>query len=503
MELRQYLAVIQRRKWIIILTTIITTALAALATFLATPQYESTTTLRVATINNIDYTQLLMNTYARIATSGTSKTELTQQLNLEGPPNISVELVPGTELMTITAEAPDPELAQAIADTTATILAAQSREIYSGSGQTTTEILAAQLAQAEGELAEARDEYDQLLISAPDDATAIDAMDQSIALKERTYATLLDQYESARVNEALLANSVSVVEPAYLPVSPSKPRTLLNIALGFLGGLMLGFVLAFLAENLDTRLYTTEAIEGATQFPTVGRIPEAPDDMQIARIGNGHYPQVEAFRRLRTNILTLDPEGESQVLMMTSAQRGEGKSTVAANLAVTIAQSGRRVVVVDCDMRLPTMHKIFELPNRRGLTSVLTKEVELDEAISYSTFPRLHVLTSGPLPPNPTELLGSPRMAALVQELQKEFDYVVLDTPAILSVADAAVVVPLADTVIWVVTRAQTRRDDIETVRRQLVNVRAKSVEVVVNKAEESSDYTAYTPDGYVAEAYN
>ena len=224
MELRQYLAVIQRRKWIIILTTIITTALAALATFLATPQYESTTTLRVATINNIDYTQLLMNTYARIATSGTSKTELTQQLNLEGPPNISVELVPGTELMTITAEAPDPELAQAIADTTATILAAQSREIYSGSGQTTTEILEAQLAQAEGELAEARDEYDQLWISAPDDTTAIDAMDQSIALKERTYATLLDEYESARVNEALLANSVSVVEPAYLPVSPSKPR---------------------------------------------------------------------------------------------------------------------------------------------------------------------------------------------------------------------------------------------------------------------------------------
>ena len=111
--------------------------------------------------------------------------------------------------------------------------------------------------------------------------------------------------------------------------------------------------------------------------------------------------------------------------------------------------------------------------------------------------------TSGPLPPNPTELLGSPRMAALVEELQKEFDYVVLDTPAILSVADAAVVVPMADTVIYVSTRAQTRRDDIETVRRQLVNVRAKSVEVVVNKADESSDYTAYTPDGYVAEEYN
>jgi non-specific protein-tyrosine kinase len=154
-------------------------------------------------------------------------------------------------------------------------------------------------------------------------------------------------------------------------------------------------------------------------------------------------------------------------------------------------------------MRLPTMHKIFELPNKRGLTSVLTKEVELDEAISYSTFPRLHVLTSGPLPPNPTELLGSPRMAALVEELRKEFDYVILDTPAILSVADAAVVAPMADTVIWVVTRAQTRRGDIETVRRQLLNVRAKSVDVVINRADESSDYTAYNPEGYIVDEYN
>lgn len=502
MELRQYLEVIKRRKWIIILTTIITTALVALATFLATPQYQSTTTLRVATITNIDYTQLLMNTYARIATSATARTELRERLNLQDSPVINVELVPGTELMTITAEAPDPELAQGIANTTAAILAAQSREIYSGSGQTTTEILAAQLAQAEQELSEARDEYDRVLAESPTDATAIDAINQSIALKERTYATLLDQYESARVNEALLANSVSVVEPANLPVSPSKPRVLLNLALGLLSGLGLGFVLAFLVENLDMRLYTTEDIEDATNFPTVGRIPEARDDLQIARIGNGHYPQVEAFRRLRTNILTLDPDGESQVLMMTSAQRGEGKSTVAANLAVTIAQSGRKVVVVDCDMRLPTMHKIFELPNKRGLTSVLTKEVELDEAISYSTYPRLHVLTSGPLPPNPTELLGSPRMAALVKELQEQFDYVVLDTPAILSVADAAVVVPMADTVVWVVTRAQTRRDDIETVRRQLMNVRAKSVEVVVNKADESSDYNAYTAEVYVDEDY-
>lgn len=498
MELRNYLEILQRRKWIIIITTVICTALAALFTFLATPQYRSQTTLRVATITNIDYTQLLMNTYARIATSGMVRSELRSQLGLERLPNINVELVPGTELMIITAQAPNPEQAQAIANTAASVLAAQSREIYSGSGQTTTEILAAQLAQAETELADARQQYDLLLSESPDDTTAIDATNQSIGLKERTYSTLLEQYESARVNEALLANSVSVVEPANLPAKPATPRTAMNLALGFLGGLVLGVAIAFVVENLDTRIYTMNQIEAATQLPTVGRIPSSKDDLQIARINNGHYPQLEAFRRLRTNLLMINPEAESAVTMITSAQRGEGKSTVCANLAVTIAQSGRRVIVVDCDMRLPSVHKIFDLPNKRGLTSVLTKEVSLQEAISDSSFPRLQVLSSGPLPPNPTELLGSSQMVALLDELRDEYDFVLLDTPAMLSVADAAVLAPYADKIMWVVSLAMTRRGDIDTVRRQLSNVRVDSIEVVINRAGDSSDYTAYSPESEI-----
>ena len=224
-------------------------------------------------------------------------------------------------------------------------------------------------------------------------------------------------------------------------------------------------------------------------------------NLHIARLSNGHYPQLEAFRRLRTNILTTGNQEGSKLLLLTSAQRGEGKSTVAANLAVTIAQSGRKAILIDCDMRLPTVHKVFDLPNKRGLTSVLTEEVGLEEAILYSTFPRLHVLTSGPLPPNPTELLGSPQMVALIERAKEEFDFVLLDTPALLSVADAAVLSPIADSIIWVISRAQTRRGDIETVRRQLMNVRVKSsVDVVINRSSDSSDYTAYGPEDFGVE---
>ncbi len=495
MELRQYLEIIQRRKWIIILSTVLCTLLAAVLTYFATPQYRSQTTLRVATINNIDYTQILMNTYARIATSSTVRSELRTQLGLSEPPNLSVELVPGTELMIIEAQAEDPAQAQAVANTAASVLAAQSREIYSGSGKTTTEILASQLAQAELELNETRQQYDLLFAESPDDVTAIDAINQSIALRERTYSTLLEQYEDARLNEALLANSVSVVEPANLPASPATPQPVLNMVLGALGGLILGVVLAFVVENLDTKMYTMDHIESATELPTVGRIPASKDDLQIARLNNGHYPQLEAFRRLRTNILPVGSEAEPAITMVTSAQRGEGKSTICANLAVTIAQSGRRVVVVDCDMRLPSVHKIFNLPNKRGLTSVLTQEVSLQDAILDTSYPRLQAIASGPLPPNPTELLGSPQMVALLEELLNDYDVVLLDTPAMLSVADSAVLAHLVDRIIWVVSLAVTRRDDVDTVRRQLSNVHVNSIEVVINRAGDSSDYTAYDPD--------
>jgi len=255
-ELRQYLAIIKRRKWIIILTTIITTAVVAVATFLAVPQYTSRTTLRVANVTDINYTQLLMNTYSRIVTGGTVASQLREQLGMEGRLGLKVDLIPGTELMVISAERPDPVEAQAVARTTAEILAAQSREIYLGSGQSTTEILFQQLDQAETDLNESRALYDELLARSPNDELGLATLLQSIILKERTYSTLLEQYEKARVSDALLANSVTVVEPAYLPNRPSSPRVPLNLALGLVIGLIGGTALAFLVENLDTRLYS-------------------------------------------------------------------------------------------------------------------------------------------------------------------------------------------------------------------------------------------------------
>lgn len=501
MSLRAYLLIFWRRKWIIIATIVATTLLVIIWTLLTTPIYQSSATLRVATVGSgaidvsrpdIGYTERLMNTYARIITGEGTRNDIVEQFNLDHPPEISVEMIPDTELIKIRTESTEPDVARDVTNAVSEMLIVQSKELYAGGGQTTQEILGLQIAQIEEELNQARSNYERLLLSSPEDSVAISAANQSIELKERTYAYLLEQYEGARVNEALRANAITVVEPATTPRQPSKPRTELNIVLGVMVGSVLGVGLALLWENYDTKLYTSEEIEEVTQMVPVGKIPQSKKHLDIINHQNSYQPQLEAFRRLRTNILTSNRDKKSVALLVISAERGEGKSTITANLAVIIAQSGLRVLVVDCDLREPTLHKMFNLPNHRGLTDILIGKKPLSEVVSHSIYSRVLVVTSGPLPPNATELLGSSRMADLIEEMKKGYDVVLIDTPALSSVADAAVLVPFVDDVVLVVAQAHVHHDALQTVFDQLTNIKPSSISVVVNHSELNGKATYY-----------
>jgi succinoglycan biosynthesis transport protein ExoP len=499
MELRHYIAILWRRKWVIAVTLVVTVTVVVIGTLLATPTYAASTTLRVLTTTSgsvdwvdydIMYADRLMSTYANVATSGPVLEELVRRLGLDEPPQIETEILANTELMQITVEDSNPILAREAANALAEILVAQSRELYTGGGRTAQEILSEQLAQIEDELNQARRQYESLVAQSPEDSERIAAASRAIALKEETYTMLLEQYERARIREAMRANILSVVEPAVAPQAPSKPRKELNIALGFMVGLAGGVGLAFLFENLDTTLYTTEQIERVTELSTLGKIPIARRQRQV--IFNGDSPQAEALRRLRTNIFALDHDAPLRTLLVTSAEPREGKSTIVANLAFAIAQSGRTVIVVDGDLRRPTLHRIFDLSNEMGLSSILNRDVTLDEAMQDSNVPGVQVLTSGPLPPDPAELLGSPQMTALIEQLAQQFDMVLLDTPSFLAVTDAAVLAPAVDGVVLIVGRAQAQREAVLAARQQLADVKAIAVGVVVNRAEQDSSHGYY-----------
>jgi non-specific protein-tyrosine kinase len=325
-------------------------------------------------------------------------------------------------------------------------------------------------------------------------------MDEAIQLKEKTYATLLDQYDQARVKEMSRTNMISVVEPAIVPLTPSKPNKVLNIGLGIIFGLIGGVGLAFLFENLfGSRLYSSKQIEEITELNTIGKIPSI-ERRRLVGLKNKkseHYffPFNEAFRRLHVQILlqnnNLPSRYSNKTFMITSSEPGEGKSTITSNLAIAIAQAGKKIIIVDCDLHIPKQHKNFLLPNTVGLSNLLNDPNTIG-AVQKTRYPGLFVITSGPQSPTPAKMLGSPNMTTLIQSLAKEYDIVLMDSPAFLAVADTAQLAPIVDGVVLVVRRNQIREEAVREACRQLADIKARVIGLVVNEAERSGTYYYY-----------
>ena len=495
MELRTYGAILWRRKWVIAVTLAATMAVVIIGTLRTTPVYQASATIRVRVTagSSADYyyADRLINTYTQIATSKPVLEELDKRLGLSTPPLITVLPIANTELIRITVEDPDPTLVAEAANALAEILVAQSSELYTGGLRTASRILADQLAQVEDELKQAQAEYERLVALASEDTQQINELSRTIGVKQSVYGTLLLQYETARTTEEIRSNALSVIEPASIPRSPIKPRKVLNIALGCMVGVMGGVGLAFLFEHLDTRLHTVEQIERVTASQALGRIPHTRKGARNIFLNRGS-PQQEAFRHLRTNIYAAAQGGPPHTFLVTSAEPGEGKSTIVTNLALAMAQSGRRVIAVDGDLRRPTLHTNFQLSMRIGLTSVLDGKLRLQEAVQDTEVSGLSVLASGPLPPNPAELLGSTRMRALLEELPQHFDMVLVDAPALLPVTDAAVIAPMVDGVLLVVDCAQSGREAVRSACRELTGVGARLVGLVVNRVHQSPGQRYY-----------
>jgi polysaccharide biosynthesis transport protein len=265
----------------------------------------------------------------------------------------------------------------------------------------------------------------------------------------------------------------------------------LNLAVALVLGLVGGVGVALVIENLDARLYTARHIEEVVDQSIVAAIPAASASRRSA-LFDVNSPQHEALRRVRTHLLTANGGAPPHTMLVTSAEPEEGKSTVVANLAAVIAQAGLTVAVVDGDLRVPALHRIFGLPNEIGLSSVLRREATWDQVIQASHVPGVDVITSGPTPPNAAELLGSCEMAALIEQLVRQVDVVLLDAPALLTVADALVLAQAVEGVLLVVGRAQARAEAVRAARDQVINARVKSVGVVINRAEQDTSYGHY-----------
>jgi len=315
-----------------------------------------------------------------------------------------------------------------------------------------------------------------------------DVLQREVLSNRQIYDALLKRVNEASITGDIRASNVTVIDRARPPRTPVRPRKALNLLLALVLGLFGGVGVAFFVEYLDNTLKTPEDVEERLGLPFLGLIPKfAPEtggnDIALLRESAGS-PLAESYRAVRTAILLSRPHaGTNRVLLVTSAAAGEGKTTTAANLAAVIAGTGSRVLLIDADMRKPNLHRRFGLPNKKGLSSLLA-DLEDGAGPLPSGIENLEVLPSGPLPPNPSELLDRNRLAPLLDRIGGAYDRIVIDSPPILLVSDASILSTLADTIVLVVRAGSTSTDTVRRGIKQLYRGEETGLGVVLNAVD-------------------
>jgi capsular exopolysaccharide synthesis family protein len=300
--------------------------------------------------------------------------------------------------------------------------------------------------------------------------------------------------QNQRFSQNAASSAISVIQPARLPLDPVEPKVMVDVAFASILVLLLMLGLVYLLARVDDTIKTAADAERAAGLPTLGVVPEVP-----ANHRSGRVTPVEAFRLLRTALDFASARQPVRTLLVTSAGTGEGKSFVAASLAVAVARTGRRVIAVDADLRTPSLHRQFALPNDRGLAILLehegTPEGGLAPQLSDGPEPTLRILTAGPGAKGATELLQSPQFARLLEHLYREADLIVLDSPPTLAVADALVLAGQADAALLVVAANATQAAAARRACEALAQSGTRLLGIVLNWARGDQD-DVYAPLG-------
>jgi capsular exopolysaccharide synthesis family protein len=339
------------------------------------------------------------------------------------------------------------------------------------------------------------------------------AVEYSLARREyeanrSLYDGLQQRLQEAGIIAGLHSTNIRKIDPADAPDFPSSPRKSVNLSMGLLCGLGFGLLLSFTIEALDTNIKSIYDIEERLGLPMLGVVPQVDTKLlspeTFVRDATSPLPGAwsrlaEAYRSLRTTILLARAGTPPQVILVSSAKPSEGKTSITTLEAIVFALNGAKVLLIDSDLRRPSVHLRFRIANKVGLTSVLTGKSTLQEAIvPVEAVPSLHLLPAGPIAPMPAELLGSLQMQRLVEGLRANYDFILIDTPPVLTVTDAAVLVSISDGVVLVLRYAQSSRNVVARASEILLRSGAHLLGVVLNAVDlQSSDYAEYYGRAY------
>lgn len=524
MEFKEYIAPLRKWWWLILLTMIVAAISSYLATKQQLPTYQARAILLTgSTIDEInplnnEFTlgQQLARTYADLAQFDQVRQATKEALGINGLPQYTVNQIPNTQFIEIVVTDTSPERAMVVANELANqlVLRSPANDQYDEERQI---FLDQQLDDLEAQINETREKIEAKQSELAQAFTArqiSDAQGQLSAL-ETKLNTLQTNYTSLlEVTNQGATNTIRVIQQATIPTVPVGPNQLLTIVITVVVGMLLSGGAAYLLDYLDDTVKSVEDIQAAHQLATLAGIAsmKAGEDHRLITSEHPRSPISEAYRMLRTGIRFSMVDKRNHVLLVISSNPREGKSTTASNLAVVMAQSGLRVVLIDADLRRPSQHKIFKMKATEGLTTLLldwdsesqpeTNQDLLESVIQHSQqSEKLHVLPCGPIPPNPSEILSSGKMKALLGELTKRYDICVIDSPPVLAVTDGVILSTLADSVLLVVHSGRTRREHLKRAVSKLKEANANLIGVVLNQLSTRHDEYYYYQHNYYTAA--
>ena len=520
-DLVSYLRVLWRHKWVILLVTLLGGLAAAGFAYQKTPLYTSSAQILLqssspaaALVNPNSFNDLTptdVATQIQVATSAPVQQVVAAKLH-EPAPGVSVTEVGTSNVIQIAATSPVPRTAATVANAYANayINVRQTQDVKAAlsaatSVQKNLNAVNAQIASLEAAGANASGTG----TSGTTSTTSSTAASQLSSLLSQQ-ATLQSQLSSLQATASLQSGAAELISPAVTPSRPSSPDTKRTALFGLGIGLVLGVGGVLLADALDDRIRSPEELsEVAGQVPVLGMVPAVPVGRKalgplLPSIDAPTSTATEAYRQLRTSLQFLDPERDWKLVQLTSSIPGEGKTTTATNLAVMLAEAGRKTLLIDADLRRPQAHQVFGIEQAPGLTSILLGELDLDQAVQkVEGLEHLRVLPSGPVPPNPAEVLAGARMGRLLEEIRsRDADAVIFDTPPILPVADALALAPRVDATMVVVQARRTSAKSLKQSLERLEQVNAHITGVVLNALRPQRG-RGYAYGQYYPYAYN
>jgi non-specific protein-tyrosine kinase len=495
--------------WLVVLGTVVAAGISFFLTSKEAPVYRASTTLLVnqpgGVLTGDSYSSILgserlTRTYAEMVRKRPVLEQVITRLGLSNSPEdlarlVSTQLVRDTQLLILSAENTSPALARDIANTLADTFVEITESLYADFNADARERMDKQLDALEQDIlktSKAIEAWQGVAATNQQAQSEVARLQVALSQYQNTYSILLKDREETRVKTLHTVVTMTVVEPAVAPERPIRPRILFNVVVSATIGLLVSVALAFLLEYFDDTIKSSEDVERIAGINTMGSIrrfqPDESSDNRLILAEGSRSALSEAYRVLRTNIQFVSVDNPLRTLLVTSANPAEGKSTTVANLSIVMAQAGKRVVLVDADLRLPALHRLFGLNNTIGLTNVLLSEDLAGAIVLQPTgVDGLSLLSSGPLPPNPSELLGSQRMARVIEYLKTQADIVLLDSPPAMSVTDPVVLAGLMDGVIAVVDAGRTRAGALLRLKELISATRTPLIGVVLNKLLESS----------------